>query len=463
MSEGRRQDPTGRRSAVGRRVSPTAVIALLLPLLTVGALTLVEPYDAATPDRAAEQVPPSRVDLVCPGGEGDDDLALATAGEAEGDVSVVAGGGERQPVDLGPDATELLGEQDPAVVRGTGAVAAELIGARLRDDALAAADCVLPRPTYWFTGLGAGAEHSSTLELANPDGGPAVADVTVWGSSGVLDVPTLRGVTVLGGESEQLDLSEVVPRRGELAVQVEVSRGRLGASVVDELPALGQQARLADWLPAAPEPATDQLLLGLVGGDGTDTLVLGNPGEDEARVELRVVTQDASFVPEGQEQIRVAAGSVEVVTVSETVREQVAKDAIGLQVTSTQPITSTLRSVVDDDLVHAAPVTTSDQPTTAVVPAGGSTLVLGRAEGTGVALVTAYDASGDELLDDRVALSEGSGGTLDLPEDTRLVRVTPRRTAVAGAVVVEGDGSTVVPLRDLVRYSLIPDVRPGLR
>ncbi len=463
MSE-RRQDPAGRRSAVGRRISPTAVIAVLLPLLTVGALTLVEPFDAATPDRAAEQVSPSRVDLVCPAGEGGDDLALATAGEAEGDVATVTpGGGERQPVTLAPDATALLREQDATFVRGTGAVAAELIGARLRDGGLASADCVLPRPTYWFTGVGAGAEHSSTLELANPDGGPAVADVTVWGSSGVLDVPSLRGVTVVGGETQQLDLSEVVPRRGELAVQVEVSRGRLGASVVDELPALGQQDRLADWLPAAPEPTTDQLLLGLVGGDGTDTLVLGNPGEDEARVELRVVTEDASFVPEGQQEVRVAAGSVETVTLSETVRQQVSDGALGLQVTSTQPVTSTLRSVVDEDLVHAAPVTASDQPTTAVVPAGESTLVLGRAEGSGVALVTAYDVAGKELLDERIALSEGGGGTLDLPEDTRLVRVTPRRTAVAGAVVVNGDGATVVPLRDLVRYSLIPDVRPGLR
>ena len=95
-----------------------------------------------------------------------------------------------------------------------------------------------------------------------------------------------------------------------------------------------------------------------------------------------------------------------------------------------------------------------------MVAVGGGEVVEegGIAEGGGDAV-----PAGEELLDDRVALTEGSGGTLDLPEDTRLVRVTPRRTAVAGAVVVEGEGSTVVPLRDLVRYSLIPDVRPGLR
>jgi hypothetical protein len=463
-STGSAGSETGRRSAVRRALSPTAVIAVLLPLLTVGALALVQPDEVTTPDRAAAQVPPSRVDLVCPAGEGEDELSLATAGRAGGDVETsTPRDREPSPVRLRPDTVERLGEQDPTFVRGSGPIAAELLASRTREAGLAATECVLPRPDYWFTGLGAGAEHSSTLELANPDQGPAVADVTVWSRTGVLDVPTLRGVTVLGGESQELDLSEVVPRRGELAVHVEVSRGRLGASVVDEVPALGRAPRLAGWLPAAPEPSTDQVLLGLVEGDGTDTLVLGNPGDDEARVELRVVTEDASFVPEGQEEIRVAAGSVETVTLTETVRQQVVEGAIGLQVIGTEPVTATLRSQVDDDLVHAQVVATSEAPTTALVPPGDARVVLGRAGGAGVAVVTAYDADGEELLEERVALTEGSGGDLALPEGARLVRVTPRRTGVAAAVVVRGDGSTVVPLRELVRYSLIPDVRPGLR
>jgi len=463
---GRRStEPTGgRRSAVRRALSPTAVIAVLLPLLTVGALSLVRPDEVTSPDRAAEQVPPSRVDLVCPAGEGDDPLALATAGRADGEVSTSTSEDRGSTaVPLRPDEVVSLDDQAPTFVRGDGAIAAELIGSRVREAGLTTTECVLPRPEYWFTGLGAGAEHSSTLELANPDQGPAVADVTVWTRSGVVDVPTLRGVTVLGGEAQQLDLSEVVPRRSELAVHVAVSRGRLGASVVDEVPALGQDPRLASWLPASPEPTTEQLLLGLVGGEGTDTLVLGNPGDDEARVELRVVTEDASFVPEGQEEVRVAAGSVETITLTETVRQQVSDGALGLQVVGSAPVTATLRSQVDGDLVHAQAVATTEAPTTALVPPGEARVVLARATGAGLAVVTAYDADGRELLQERVELTDGSGGDLDLPARTRLVRVTPRRTGVAAAVVVRDDGSTVVPLRELVRYSLIPDVRPGLR
>jgi hypothetical protein len=454
---------TGRRSAVRRAVSPTALLAVLLPLLTVGALSLVRPDEPEQVARPAEQVAPSRTDLVCPPGEGDDPLALAAAAGAGGEATTrLPEEAEPTPVELRQDAVTELDEQEPVMVRGTGELAAQLIGARSREEGLAATDCVLPRPDYWFTGVGAGATHSSTLELANPDQGPAVADVTVWTSTGEVDAPTLRGVTVPGGTSESLDLSEVVPRRGELAVHVEISRGRLGATVVDEIPEIGPDERVAGWLPASPEPSTDQLLLGLVGGDGEDTLVLSNPGADEARVGLRVVTEDASFVPEGLEDVRVRGGSVETVTLSSTVREQVRAGAIGLQVVSTHPVTSTLRSVVDGDLVHAQPVAASDAATTALVPAGDAHVVLGRAGGSGVAGVAAYDADGKRLDQQKVELSDGSGGVVDLPRGTALVRVSPQRTDVAAAVVVKGDGATVVPLQALVRYGLVPDVRPGL-
>ncbi|WP_442940283.1 DUF5719 family protein [Nocardioides sp. B-3] len=68
-------------------------------------------------------------------------------------------------------------------------------------DASAVACAVPPVPSSGSPGVGAAPEHSSTLELVNPDGGPAVADVTVLGPSGPVDVPALRGVTVPGGRT----------------------------------------------------------------------------------------------------------------------------------------------------------------------------------------------------------------------------------------------------------------------
>src|SRR5687768_17648769 len=50
---------------------------------------------------------------------------------------------------------------------------------------------------------------------------------SVWGGTGPIDVSGLRGISLPGGETEQIDLGSVVPRRGELLLRVVVSRGRL--------------------------------------------------------------------------------------------------------------------------------------------------------------------------------------------------------------------------------------------
>lgn len=452
----------GRRSAVRRSLSPTALLGVLIPLLTVGALSLVRPDPVVVADRPAEQVRPSRIDLACPSALDRTRLSVAAAGgEVDGTVSRSSGNADPEPVDLATDRVTEVTSRQPTLLQGRGPVAAELIGSRFETDGLAAAECLPPEAEAWLTGLGAGAEHSSVLELTNPDDGPAVADITVWGSGGPVAAPTLRGLIVPGGSTTRLDLSDEVPRRGELTIRVEVPRGRLVPSVEDALPAIGSEPATRDWLPRAGAPATEQLLLGLPPGRGTDTLVLANPGEDEARAQLRVVTKDASFVPEGLDEIRVAPESVEPVEVSDTVREQLRKGALGLQVSATSPVTATLRSVVDGDLVHTTAVTGSSASMTGLVPPGDARLVLARAGDVGVAVVTAYDG-GRTLATKRIELTEGSGGVVDLPKGTSLVRVRPSRTHVSAAVVTTGDGSTVVPLRELVRHAQIPAVRPGL-
>lgn len=457
---------SGRRTRAGaaRRLSPTVLLAVLLPLLTVGALALVRPEPPAAVDRPSRAVPVEQADLVCPAGLGaDPELAVGPAGElAEGTAGVDGGDRDTTDVELDSDTvTSLDDREDPTFVRARGAVAAQLLASRFETRGLAATECPLPRPTYYFTGAGADADHASVLELANPDTGPAVADVTVLGRRGPIDVPRLRGLTVQGGQTLEVDLARAVPTRSELALEVVVSRGRLGATVRDEIPALGARTATRDWLPAGGEPATEQLLLGVAEGAGRDTLTLANHGEDEVRAEVRVVTTDASFVPEGLEEVPVAPGAVASVPLAREVRDQIADGAVGVAVSSTGPVTAGLSSVVDSDLSHAPAVDRVGAPMTALVPPGEARLVLAGAGGTGAATIRAY--GGGRLLDERrIELTEGSGGTLDLPGDTSLVEVTPRRTSVAASVVSTGTGATVVPLRELVRTALVPDVRPGL-
>jgi hypothetical protein len=455
---------TGRRTAAGRRISPTVVLALLLPLLTVGALALVQPDPRQESGRAAAAVPVEQADLVCPPALGSrSGVAVAPAGRLdEGSAAVDSGSGQSEDVELRTDSvTTLTDRRDATYVRARGAVSAQLLAARFEPTGLAASECALPRPGYWFTGVGADADHASVLQLANPDAGPAVADVTVLGPRGPLDVPELRGLTVQGGRTVTVDLAEAVPTRAELALEVVVSRGRLGVTLADAIPALGTRELTRDWLPPSREPATDQLLLGLADGEGRDTLGLANPGDDEVRVEVRVVTADASFVPEGLEEVAVAPGSVESLPLTEQLRGRAAEGALGVELRATGPVTAGLASVVEGDRVLTPVVERVGNPITSLVPPGGSSLVLGGAERAGVAVVAAYD-DGKLLEEKRVELTEGSGGRVDLPDRTTLVRVTPRRTTVAAALVGTGNGATVLPLQELVRTALVPDVRPGL-
>ena len=97
-----------------------------------------------------------------------------------------------------------------------------------------------------------------------------------------------------------------------------------------------------------------------------------------------------------------------------------------------------------------------------VVPAGPKHLLLAGADAVGGATVTSYAARGKQLDQQRVELGPDAGADLALPDDAALVTLTPERTSVRAAVLLTGTGTAVVPLRELVRTGLVPDVRPGV-
>ncbi len=456
--------PQGRRTAAGRRVNPTVVIGVVLVGLTVGALLLVSPHEAADRSAGPETARLTSASVGCPAAlVGAGTVSVATGEpELKGDVTVT-GSGEPRSLALDAPGTSTVDAEDPVAVTGTGDMAAGLLAARFGGDQLAAVDCPRPSPEAWFTGVGAGARHDSVIELVNPDEGPAVADISVYGRGGQIDVPGLRGVTVRGQDSVRLQLGQLLPRRSELALHVTVSRGRLAASLLDQVPSLGARPATEDFLPSQPAPGLDQVLLGLPAGQGEDVLAVANPGEDEARVKIKVLTADSEFAPEGLEELRVAPGTVRTVSLTSIVRGAIGDGALGLTVTSTRPVTTTLRSVVDDDLSHVAPVAASAEAMTLLLPPGDARVVLGDATGVGVATVSAWTADGRALEEQKVELKPGQGGVVDLPRGAALVRVETQRAAVHAAAIVTGPGgAAVLGFRELLTESLIPDVRPGL-
>lgn len=458
-------DPTspptrGRRVAAVARSRPdvTVLLAVVLPLVTVGALVLVRAQSqeiaAAPPERTALTMST----IVCPGGA---QAALSTMSETPGEVAVrAADADEAEGVALTPGAvTELPGE-GPVAATGEGNLAPGLLGGVFASP-LAAAACHEPASDQWFTGLGAGARHSSVLELVNPDAGPAVVDAVLVGADGPVDAPELRGVAVPARGVVRIALATTIPRRDELALRVTTSRGRVSATVRDRYDQLGAGAAAADWLPAQLAPATSNLMLGLVPGDGLRNLVLSNPGTDETRASVKVVTKQSVFTPKGAEDIIVPPGAVTRDNLSELFPADALKGAVGLLVTSSAPLTSTVRSFVEGDLSH----TTSGVPVTsaaALAPTGDKRVTLAGATGAGTVTIIARNQSGGRVTRQRIDVAADRGFTVSVPPEATLVELESQGTSIIGSVVISGDGATVIPLTQLVRDNLVAQVRPGL-
>jgi hypothetical protein len=453
-----------------RRIGADVVLAMALPVVCVPALLLLSP-DRAQPDGAPPvETPLTSAIVACPGavaGTGTDEVGVTTLGAAPG--SPIAGDVE---VGLGDDSGPLRvrtgrvsaaqAGTGPLVVTGAGDLAAGLVAARSQSAPLSAVGCAPPEADQWFTGAGADATHDSVIELVNPNAGPAIADITVRSPAGILDVPALRGVSVPGHSSQQLDLGQLVPRRGELSLEVHTGRGRLAVHVLDSYDELGAGTRTEDWLPGQVEPTTDAVLLGLAGGAGHRTLVLANPGPDEVQVAIEVVTPTSVFAPAGIDPVRVAPDTTEAVSLDDVLRQAAEDGATGLRIEATGPVTTALRQVIGGDLSLLAPAPSVDATAAAVLPAGQKRLLLGGPDAVGVATVTAYARNGRELVTQRVELAPDTGADVALPDAAALVTLAPERTSIRAAVLVSGTGTAVVPLRPLVLTGLLPDVRPGL-
>lgn len=462
----------GRRSARrgGRRLNLTTALAVVLPLLCALALLAVRPSEVPEPTRPPTLTALTRSTVVCPSAmKGAPQVAMTSAGDGvSGAVRVGLGEDKKDAHIASGKVTTTDPGSGPAAVVGEDETAPGLVAARFGTGGYAATGCLAPTPHTWFTGVGAGAGHSSVLELTNPDSGTAVADVVVHGRGGVVDAPRLRGISVPGGTSVKVDLAQELPRRDELALDVVAARGRLAATVLDRYDPVGRGRTTEDWLPGQAEPATSNLLLGLpTGGAARRTLVVANGGDDEVRATVQVVTEESVFTPKGVPDLRVPPQSAAKLNLGGgTLAKLVKQGAIGLVVTANEPVTAALWSLTDGDLARVAPAQGADGASTVLLPDGqkgaAKTLLLSGATRAGAVDVVSRSASGKELASKTVDVTPDHGVTVKLPADAALVSVTPSRTSVAGAVLVSGKGSTVIPLVQPELNGLVPAVRPGL-
>ena len=463
----------GRRTAARRsRLNLTMVLAVALPLLTVAVLLLVRPDAQPATSYAPTRTTLTTATLVCPAAmSGAPEVALTTVSDDVDSQVRVGLGAEAADADLRTGRVTSVDRGEAVAISGEDEAAPGLVAGRSGGDEQAVASCLPPAATRWFTGVGAGATHRSILELTNPDSGSALADVTVYGRDGVVDAPRLHGVSVPGASSVRLDLSKLVPRTDDLALEVVTARGRVGAAVLDRIDQVGSAPATQDWMSGQSAPAEDNVLLGLAPGTGRRTLVIANPGSDEVRAELRIIDTESVFAPDGVDEIRVPPQSVVRIPVTAIVDQAVSQDAIGLSITASGPVTASVRSLVREDLSLAGAGTSFDTEATVVLPeaddkgrgAAERQVVLGDATRAGTVTVVARAADGSTLKKTTAEVVPDRGVVVAVPPGTRLLSVAPARTSVTGSVVTSSSaGASVLSLTVPVRNGLVPHVRPGL-
>ncbi|MEZ5091575.1 DUF5719 family protein [Nocardioides sp.] len=456
-----------RRTAATRGLHPLLVIAVLVPILTVLVAQGLRQPQTVAETGAPQDAPLTRADRGCPAAPAKGGILVANARpEATGEIELRRldqEDVEPESVPLSSGATADLAESGPVLVTGHDDLAPGLLATRVAAGRLAGVVCPAPAPDAWFTGLGARAEHASVLELQNPDVGAAVVDVSFFTRQGAVDVPELLGVRVPGRSTYVVDLAQQVPRRGDVAVHLAVTRGRLSATVRDRFERIGSDTRSVDWLAPQAGPATETLLLGLPAGRGYRTLTLANPGEDQARVDLKLVTEDSTFAPADLKQVQVRPGSLVNVHLDKILAREVRKGALGVQVTATRPVTSTFTSLVHDDLTVAQAPPAVDDTASVLLPPGDRTMLVAGATTTGLVTVTFRDADGGELPEQKVEVTPGRAFTVPVPAKATLATMTVARTSVSAAVLVEGDGALVLPFGSPAEVGLVPSVRPADR
>jgi hypothetical protein len=311
----------------------------------------------------------------------------------------------------------------------------------------------------WLLGLGSGGKHFSTLILTNLADTPAAVDLSLWGPKGTIDAVGSEGIVVKPSSVRRIRLDELAAGESELAIHVHRRRGSLSAIVNDSSTSVFSGT---EPVAATLSPRRTQVVGGLVQGAQGRTLMMVNPGQSTARIDVKVIGPKNTFSPSGLDQIKVPAGA----TRSVTVPKSAGSGAQALRLTSDQPISATVRMAPGDkDYAYAEAVPALTGP--AIVPVevgpkiGAPRLLLTAPGGAASVDVQAYDASMRPLASSTLKIKAGTTTWARLETSgAAYFVVTPHGKVVAAATYVKGDGISSLALTPAPVTVLSPQVRP---
>jgi hypothetical protein len=378
-------------------------------------------------------------------------------------VTTVCPGDKGRRVDVylpGSLSSETMEKDAPYVTKGPGGLEAGYVTRATSGSArgLAGVRCTEPAPATWLLGPGP-ADADVRLHLINADKAPAMVDVQVYAAEGLVSGDAGIGLEIAPGKHREIDLKTLAPSADVMAVSVTTSFGRVAVAARTVLESGG-----VDWLPAAGAPATRVVVPGIPKGGGLRRLLVAAPGETDATVQIKAVSEDAEYAMKGRETLDVPAGTVTALDIT----TGVAGSSAALVLTSPVPI-----------VAGAVSIGTGSKPDVAYT-AGTPSLALGSAVArntTGARLLlTALGGPGKVRV--QVVPDKGAAGEpyeVAVParrtRDVRLkakgdfaVVVTPVSGEVYGARLLEerrrdGVMLTTQPLAPARTWTLLPPLQ----
>lgn len=315
---------------------------------------------APLPESTAQPIP-TYLTAVCPSFESATASVRVAVTNRSGTLStaVLSEPGERNDE---PDGVSVLTNRtEPVLVTaemssGMGAVSLTRSSSG-PDRGLSAASCEIAATERWFSGVLLTEDAQADLVLANADTVDAAVDITIFGPDGRINAPGSRGVVVESHSARNVPLGVMAEVDGPVTLLIESSAGRVAATLRQRL-WQGTTPLGADWIPPTVAPATELVIPGIVGGEGVRELVVTNPGERSTSIAVELLGEAGPAVVPGTENLDLPAGATRSVELSPGLSGQ----AVGLRVTSDQPVVAGVRQSSTEDAEQQDPAWSAALP-----------------------------------------------------------------------------------------------------
>ena len=197
----------------------------------------------------------------------------------------------------------------------------------------------------WFVGGSADVTSKGRILLVNSGLSAAIVDLQIWNEIG--QQPT-KPVSLKANSYSEIGIDTLAPGSRQVVVQAITRAGRVTSYMLDErgrgLRALGgdiinfaPSAKNEIFIPAIPHTVKK---VGAKQVELPHSLRLLVPGEIDARVSVKVLSTDGSFIPAGLENKLVKAGSV----VTLDLNPNLPASKFGIQITSDEPLVASVFS-----------------------------------------------------------------------------------------------------------------------